>query len=82
MEPVVDGVGADGRRHAHPDQVWVLAVLRRDAIGEEQTTVGQGRQTQTVFPVEPLDFVQRPGGTGGGGQEIESRHGDGGGGVG
>ena len=60
----------------------MLAVLRRDAICEEETSVCDVGQPQTVFAIQALDFAEGPGSSRGSGEKAQRWNGDTGSGVG
>lgn len=59
VEPEVHAVGADGRSNAHPDQIGVFAVARRDAVREQQAPVGDVGEPDAVLAVQAFDLAQR-----------------------
>lgn len=81
VEPIVENIRANGRGNAHPDQIRVLALFRREAIREQETSVGDVGQPQTMFTVQPLDLVEGPGRGGSSGKKTQGGDGDTGSGV-
>lgn len=58
IEPVIDTVRSHGGRHAHPDQIGVLAVSGRDEIREKETAIGNVGEVQAVLTGQAFGFVE------------------------
>lgn len=76
VEQIVESIRANGGGDTHPDEIWVLALSRREAIREQETSVGNVGQSQTMLTAQPLDFIERPGGSAGSRKKTQGGDGD------